>query len=212
MSARSKYLFDADFGEKAPPPKVDLAAHEAQVAEAEARGYRNGVNAAEAQARTEAQRRTAIALESIGAAVERFVANLSGIERKLEIEAIEVATAVAKKLATELIAREPLGEIAALAAGCLAELRSAPHVAVRVHASLHEQVQSQLAAIAAARGFDGRLVVLGERDIAPGDCRLEWADGGIVRDRAGTEAVIDDAVARYIAARLGPEGAISGDR
>ncbi|HWM47250.1 MAG TPA: FliH/SctL family protein [Xanthobacteraceae bacterium] len=210
MTARSKFMFDADFGASAPPPKVDLARHQAEIAEAEARGYRNGVNAAEAQARTEAERRTAAALEGIGGAVERFVANLSAIERKLEIEAVEVAEAVAKKLARELVAREPLAEIAALATTCLSELRSAPHIAVRVHESLHAQVQAQLSEIAAMRGFEGRLVVLGESDIAPGDCRLEWADGGVVRDRAKSEALIDEAVARYVAARA-PHGGNLGD-
>jgi flagellar assembly protein FliH len=43
--------------------------------------------------------------------------------------------------------------------------------------------------------------VIGENEIAPGDCRIEWADGGIVRERAATEAAIGEAVARYIAAR-----------
>jgi flagellar assembly protein FliH len=206
MTARAKFMFDADFGESAAAPKIDLAAHQAQIAEAEARGYRNGMNAAEAQARTEAERRMALALEHIGTALDRNIAALAGVERKLEIEAVEVATAVARKLARELVTREPLAEIEALATGCLGELRSAPHVAVRVNEALHEQVQARLTTIAAARGFEGRLVVLGESDIALGDCRLEWADGGVVRDRAVAEALIDEAVARYVAARTGNSG------
>jgi flagellar assembly protein FliH len=204
MTARAKFLFDKDFGASAAAPKIDLAAHQAEIAQAEARGYRNGVSAAEAQARTEAERRAAMALENIGAALDRVIASLAAVERKLEVEAVEVAAAVAKKLANELVASEPLAEIAALAAGCLGELRTAPHVVVRVHESLHEQVQTQLAEIAAMRGFEGRLVVLGEADIAPGDCRLEWADGGVVRDRASAQALIDEAVARYVAARRSP--------
>ena len=45
--------------------------------------------------------------------------------------------------------------------------------------------------------------MLAEPDIAPGDCRIEWADGGIKRDSAAIEAAIDEAVARYIASRSG---------
>jgi len=52
-------------------------------------------------------------------------------------------------------------------------------------------------------GFEGRLVVLAEPDIALGDCRIEWADGGVKRDSAATQAAIADAVARYIAGRRG---------
>ena len=46
-------------------------------------------------------------------------------------------------------------------------------------------------------------MVLAEPDIALGDCRIEWADGGVTRDSAATEAAIDEAVARYVAARRG---------
>jgi flagellar assembly protein FliH len=210
MTARAKFLFDADFGPTTPAPKIDPAAHEAEVGEAEARGYRNGVNAAEAQARTEAERRAALALENIGAAMDRVMASLTRVERKLEVEAVEVAMAVARKLALELIAREPLAEIAGLATKCLSELRSAPHLVVRVHESLHEQVQAQLAEIAAMRGFEGRLVVLGEADVAPGDCRLEWADGGVVRDQAATQTLIDEAVVRYLTAQHPDKNGNSG--
>ena len=61
--------------------------------------------------------------------------------------------------------------------------------------------RDRLDEIARARGFEGRLVVLAEPDIAPGDCRIEWADGGLSRDRAKTEAVIAEAVDRYVTGR-----------
>ena len=44
---------------------------------------------------------------------------------------------------------------------------------------------------------------MAEADIAPGDCRIEWADGGLKRDRAATETAIAEAVGRYIASRRG---------
>jgi flagellar assembly protein FliH len=204
MTARPKFLFDVDFGSdraKDIEPKITVVAHQAEVADAAARGYRQGLNAAEAQANTESERRRAAAFERIATAIEGLSASLAALERKLETEAIEVAFAVARKLAPELIAREPLAEIAALAAGCLGELRSAPHVVVRVNDSLHDSARDELARIAGARGFEGRLVVLGETEIAPGDCRIEWADGGIVRNRVQAEAAVAEAVARYIAAR-----------
>ena len=48
------------------------------------------------------------------------------------------------------------------------------------------------------QGFDGRLVVLAEPGLKAGDCRIEWADGGMTRDRDATEAAIGEAVARYV--------------
>ena len=50
-------------------------------------------------------------------------------------------------------------------------------------------------------GFQGRLVILAEPDIATGDCRIEWADGGVVRERTATDAKISELVGRYIASR-----------
>jgi flagellar assembly protein FliH len=37
--------------------------------------------------------------------------------------------------------------------------------------------------------------------MTPSDCRIEWADGGVVRDRDAIRATIDEAVVRYVAAR-----------
>ena len=96
------------------------------------------------------------------------------------------------------------GKIAALASGCFKELITAPHIAVRVNDALYAAAKEQLDAIVRANSFEGRLVVLAEPDIAIGDCRIEWADGGINRDSASTEAVIADAVTGYVGARRGP--------
>ena len=54
-------------------------------------------------------------------------------------------------------------------------------------------------------GFQGRLVILAEPQIASGDCRIEWADGGVVLERAAIDAKIDELVGRYIASRKGTE-------
>ncbi len=209
MSARAKFLFDTDFGPapKEVEPKISTAAHEAALAEAEARGSRTGLAAAEAQARSEAERRAAAALERIAAAVEQLGRNMQTLEERLESEAVEVAVAVARKLAPALIAREPFVEIAALATECFAELVTAPHVVVRVNEALYAAARERLEEIARGRGFEGRLVVLAERDVAPGDCRVEWADGGIRRDRAATERAIAEAVERYVTARRGSPAA-----
>jgi flagellar assembly protein FliH len=203
MAAAAKYMFDQDFSAAAQvtAPAVAAAEHEAALAAAAARGFRDGMNAAEAQARTEAERRLALAFERIAGGVEQLRASLKRVEDKFEAEAVEVALAVGRKLATDLIAKEPFAEIEALADQCFREMISAPHIVVRVNADLYSDAKQRLEDIARARSFEGRLVVMSEGDIAPGDCRIEWADGGLKRDRAATEAAITEAVGRYVAAR-----------
>ena len=54
-----------------------------------------------------------------------------------------MAVAVAAKLAPELIAREPLAEIAALATESFRHLVATPHVVVRVGADIYDDGQAE---------------------------------------------------------------------
>jgi flagellar assembly protein FliH len=202
MGAPAKFLFDVDFAAGSQrEPTIALAEHATKLAEAEeaarARGYAQG----ERDAEVEISRRIASTLESIATGIEAAAGALKAIEAKLECQAIEVAVAVARKLAPSLIEREPFAEITALAGGCFRELVAAPHIVVRVNEGLYAAAREKIEDIARAHAFGGRLVALGEPDIAAGDCRIEWADGGVRRDAGATDRAIGEAVARYISAR-----------
>jgi flagellar assembly protein FliH len=205
MSAAKKFLFDVDFagdnGGKSVGPAITLAEHALKLAEAEAAAHQNGFAEAQADAEVESSRRMADALERIAAGLTVANDGLHAIETRLECEAVEVAVAVARKLAPALIAREPFAEISALASECFRQLIAAPHVAVRVNDALYATTKEKLDDIARAKSFEGRLVVLAEPEIAVGDCRIEWADGGINRDSAAADAVIGEAVTGYVSAR-----------
>lgn len=200
MKANAKYLFDEDFSAGG-KPTITLVEADRRRADAESVAYRQGFTAGEQQAQADAAERIAAALGLIADGMERLERSLAGIAAKLETEAVHVAVAVAGKLAPELIAREPFTEISALATESFNHLVKAPHVVVHIGADIYETAKTKLEEIAQARGFEGRLVVLSEAAMAPGDCRIEWADGGVARDRAATLAVIDDVVGRYVAAR-----------
>jgi flagellar assembly protein FliH len=203
----SKFLFDHDFAAKAEiKPAIPLALHEAKLVEAEAAGYGRGFAAAKAEILAEAEQRSAAALERIAATLTDVGRGLSGVEARLETEAVDVAVAVGKKLAATLIEREPLAEIAALAMDCFRHLVTAPHVVVRVNDAQHASVGRPIEEMVRARGLASHLVVLAEPDIQTGDCRIEWADGGVSRDRSATEAAIEEAVSRYVRARLAAAG------
>ena len=206
MGAATKFLFDVDFAASDGKPErqaITLAEHTLKLAEAETAAHRRGYEDARTDAGIEAERRMADALEHIAVSLAAASDALKAIEARLECEAVEVAVAVARKLAPALIACEPFAEISALASSCFRELIASPHIAVRVNDELYAATREKLDAIARARGFEGRLVVLAQEDIALGDCRIEWADGGVNRDNAAAEAAIGEAVARYVSARRG---------
>jgi flagellar assembly protein FliH len=203
MAAPAKFLFDMDFS--APDKTRERPATPSEIAQtvasAEARAYRDGYDAGQREAKAESDRRTALALEEIGIAIQGIAARFSGIESRMETEAVDVAVAVARKLCSELISNEPLGEISGLVSHCFSHLVSTPHLAVRINDSLYEAARERIERLARQSGFEGRLVILAEPDIATGDCKIEWADGGVVLERAAIEAKINELVGRYIASR-----------
>jgi flagellar assembly protein FliH len=200
MKPTAKYMFDEDFatGSK---PTITVVEAERRREDAEAQAHRKGFALGQAQARGEAEQRIAAALGVIGDGLSRLDQSLGGIEARLETEAVEVAVAVGAKLAPQLIAREPFAEISALANECFHQLVTAPHIVIRVGNEIYDDAKDKLEEIARAKGFEGRLVVLADEAMAPGDCRIEWADGGVNRDSAATLSAIDDVVGRYVAAR-----------
>jgi flagellar assembly protein FliH len=202
MGAPAKFLFDVDFAAGSERvATIPLAEHTAKLAQTEAAAHAKGYAQAQSDAVVEANRRIAGALELIAASLREANSALHAIETRLECEAVEVAVAVARKLVPELLQREPFAEISALASHCFRELIAAPHIAVRVNDSLYAAAREKLDDVARAHGFVGRLVVLGDPGTSVGDCRIEWADGGVTRDIGAADAAIGEAVARYISAR-----------
>lgn len=203
MAAPAKFLFDTDFAAPAASRERAVSSEEIakQVAEAEARAYRDGFAAAQREAKAESDRRTALAFEEISIAIRSIASNFGNIETRMETEAVDVAVAVARKLCSELVAAEPLTEIAALVSDCFRHLTSTPHIVVRINDALYDTARKTIDELAKRNGFEGRLVILAEPDIATGDCKIEWADGGMTLERAQIDAKIAELVGRYIASR-----------
>ncbi len=203
MAAPAKFLFDTDFAklDRAREKTVTPAEIAQKIAEAEQRAYRNGYDAAQREAKAESDRRAALALEEIGIAIKGVAARIAAVETKMETEAVDVAVAVARKLCGDLIAAEPLAQVTGLVRECFSHLVATPHLVVRIHESLYEDAHARIEKLAKQSGFVGRLVILAEPEIVKGDCRIEWADGGVVLERAAIDAKIDELVGRYMASR-----------
>lgn len=203
MGAPAKFLFDLDFGapDKSRERGVTPDEVASQIAAAEARGYRTGFEAAQREAAIDNERRAAQAFMEIGDAVRAIAARFDAIEARMEIEAVDVAIAVARKLSGDLVAAEPLAEIIALVSDCFRHLVATPHLVIRINDALYDVGRVELEKLARHSGFQGRLVILSEPDIASADCKIEWADGGVVLERAAVETKINELVGRYMASR-----------
>lgn len=203
----TKFVFSREFP-ATPDRIVPLETREATLTMSE---HRRLLDAAVAGARSEAfvqgrlegeadsAARLAAALELASARLETLATNLGAIEEAAAAEAIRFAHAFSLKLAGRLLDAAPMAQIENAARAIFEDLRGQPHVAIRVAPELVDAAKEKLASISRERGFDGRLIVLGEPEIPSGDVRIEWADGGIVRERARAEqsltACIDHALA-----------------
>ena len=118
MAAPAKFMFDMDFSapDRARERPANAAEIAQQIAAAEARAYRDGFDAGQREAKADSDRRAALALEEIRIAIQGIATRFSAVETRMETEAVDVAVAVARKLCSELVAAEPLGEITGLVA------------------------------------------------------------------------------------------------
>ena len=187
----SRYLFGEDFRGPPAEEKKDLAAVEA----AEVEGYARGLEAGRREAMLAADHRLEQALGAIAGGLGGVVSDHDAREVRIEAEAVRFFTALAEKLAGQALAAYPLATIGEAAEEAFRHLRGVPHLAVRVSASLVEQVDELTRKMARERGYEGRIIILGDEDIPPGDARIEWADGGIVRERKDIEAALSAVLA-----------------
>lgn len=198
----TRFTFDLDLGSPGSHSAVInesamAALIDAARAEARAEGFAEGERSAIARS----AQQLASGAETLANHAAAMAASTDDARRQAIADATTLALTAARKLAGHLIAHEPAGEIEALLGECLSTLNGVPHLVVRCHPDLADAVRDIAAARTQTSGFTGRLVVLGEPDIPLGDARLEWADGGIVRDISTISARIDAAMQTYFAAR-----------
>ncbi len=220
--AAIRFLFNEDFAAPRLPdpepvelvpeiPKVELEYHldelKAQTARAHEEGYAQGIRAGEVRS----AERLAEEAGRLVAIARSLIASLDGDRLAIEKQAIDLALEAARHLSAGLVSREPLEPIRAILAASLGSLRKAPHLVLRLAAEDTEAVKVHVDRIARETGFEGRIVILGEADLLRGDCRIEWADGGIVRDSRRLSEEIEAAVQHYIEGRERAGGAPHAD-
>jgi flagellar assembly protein FliH len=204
MSAASpaKFVFDLDLGKSREKNRIigEYALADL-LKKAEEKGYARGL--AEGEATT-----IASAAKSLSADAKNLVMQATTLQNgaqeaqnQIMADATGLALTISRKLAGNLIARQPLGEIKTLIAECFASLEAVPHLVIRCHPDLAEAVQKAAEEQARTSGFAGRLVVMGEPEISLGDARLEWVDGGLVRDISRLSKDIDARITAFLEAR-----------
>jgi flagellar assembly protein FliH len=209
MASPARFTFDLNLEHRPgrvppPPPPVpsipeDVVAQ--LVANARQEGFAEGMRVGEGNAAAMASQTTAAAAATLATQTAQLMASLEAAQHEHHAQAVDLALSVGRKLALHLVARFPLSELEALVKECLPSLNGVPHLVIRCHPDLADAIRDAATAQMSHAGFAGRLVVMGDPEIRLGDGRLEWVDGGLVRDIAETSREIDRQIATYLAAR-----------
>ena len=207
MANPARFTFDLDLGrgQSAAPVQAtmpeDLVAQ--LLAQAREEAYADGLAQGEKNATAMAAQTLAVAAGSLATRTAEMLAAVDDAALQAEREAIELAASIGRKLALHLLARYPTHELDALIAECMQSLQGVPHLVIRCHPNLADGIRDIATAHMQTSGFSGRLVVMGDPDLRIGDGRLEWVDGGLVRDIGAISKDIDSKISAYLAAKSG---------
>jgi len=76
----------------------------------------------------------------------------------------------------------------------LSEILEEPRVILHVNPTIVKRLTERVDAIATDAHFEGRVVVMEDEGAAPGDCRVEWSNGGAERNLNDLWRQIDEVV------------------
>jgi len=215
VAAIRKFTFDNDFdrpakpaaakpevvAEPLPPPPPTFSEQEMADAVAAARkaGLAEGIAQGRAETAADTERRIANGLGAIGNHLGSIDKQVRAVADGLTQNTVELSVAIARQLFPALLKRDGTAEIEALLVECLQVLRTEPAFTIRVPAEQADVLSERVQSVAASRGYEGRLTVLGDEALKLGDCRIEWAQGGMIRDREQIWSAIESAIEQALA-------------
>ena len=151
-------------------------------------------------------RDTLIAVEN---ALRELMWSQAAVETRSSEDAVKVALAAVRRLFPMLAEREPLAEIENLVGQAMNLVQGEAILNIHVNDRLVDPVAARIQPMAVAADFQDRIKIHPLASIAPGDCRIEWGNGGIVRDAAAIAKMIEDLIARSLPAPA-PEAGETG--
>ena len=196
-----KYLFDKnDFDPKKPVVAAAPVFSEAEIEKARADSFTLGKQTGVSDTKQTIDQKTADCLEKITAALDQLVAQERRREIDKNIDATQMALRIVAKLLPSLAPAASLDEIVNTVSQNVDERTEEPRIVVIVHDTMLEPLRQQVGKIAEDRGYGGKIIILAEETMPATDCRIEWADGGAERVFERLFMMIENEVAKIVAA------------
>jgi flagellar assembly protein FliH len=149
------------------------------------------------EALAEATHAQAVALSAIAQSATALIEQFDRHIERVRQDSAALALVVARKLAGGALLIAPQIELERFLSDCLHKLYREARLVVTVTPDNADYLRSRLEDLVAQNGFSGRIVIMPEPAMGPGDCRIEWAEGGIEKNLEATFSSIEERLRQW---------------
>ncbi|MDB5477862.1 MAG: putative Flagellar biosynthesis protein [Alphaproteobacteria bacterium] len=217
-SSTRKYQFDTDFDAEEERRLIEALAHQEQ----EAHQYDASQHAAQhysgqelEQARGEAfqagfenglKEATQAIENTLNSAINALIVNISGLLEGEEARwkmtqetALRTTMATIKKIWPAIVKKLGQDAVEATLRQSMDYNPEETRIVVRVHDTILDAIVQRLPQLKEQHAFAGKVIIIADEKVQAGDCKIEWADGGLERLSRTLSANLDDAMDRILA-------------
>lgn len=186
--------FDGQAGTRVPERKpVTLKPDQYDALKKES--YESGFAAGRAAGVDEQTTKLMALLDQVGGKIDQMLNTLQSLQKQSDEGMRQMALAIARKFLPDFIARNGTQEIEAMLADVMTEMVHEPRLVIRINESQFDFLNEKIDTLSTQKAYAGKIVVLADAEVAAGDCRIEWADGGMERNTEGTWSKIENVIA-----------------
>jgi flagellar assembly protein FliH len=114
--------------------------------------------------------------------------------------ALKSSLSVIRRFWPQLLQMHSLETIERTLRDTLATNNDETRIVLRVHDSLLDSVIQRLPHIKEQEAFNGKIIVIADDAVLPGDCKVEWADGGLEKLGQSLSIKLEEVFTRLISA------------
>lgn len=197
------FQFTADFSGLSPArTTIELTPEslEARLAERDAEAYARGFSDGGSLERNTREAHLTASISTLMDGLAALDQSLRATLARQDEMGGKLAVTLARKLAGRLRIADPLAALEEAFTALVGDMRGEAVVAIAIHPDLAAETECRLVARAREMLATFTLAVTPDPDLAPGDARITWSEGGALLDRAAQDARIDAIIGRVLPA------------
>ncbi|NRB14119.1 MAG: hypothetical protein HRU29_06935 [Rhizobiales bacterium] len=200
MAEPLKFTFDTAFGTRSEDVRLREPVRiisQDDVDAARTQGFIQGRIDGLAEAETQYKAEFKTTLDQMVGQFENLLTGQTQAHNEAMDKAQNFAILIAKKIGQSALEQHPTKTVTKLIADCLSHINNMPHLVVRVNPEVSQLTKDELQPLIEQKGFEGKLMIMGEENIALGDCAIEWADGGVAHNSQAIISQINQLLNQY---------------